>query len=65
MPQGTRRGRGLATRHHHNLAAAVGTALVGALVVGLLSITNDRLLSVMERTTATPEQVAETVISSA
>ncbi len=72
-----------------NLAAAVGTAVSGALLVGLLSaavmqriadnqylppaiqaqpdldnitfISNDRLLSVMQRTTATPEQVAEAV----
>ncbi len=71
----------------NNLAAAVGTAVAGALLVGLLSanimsslaenpylpasiqsqvdldnitfVSNDRLRSVMERTTATPEQVAE------
>jgi MFS family permease len=71
----------------NNLAAAVGTAVAGALVVGLLSagimrnivdnpvippelkaqvdldninfISNDRLLEVMQRTTATPDQVAE------
>jgi predicted MFS family arabinose efflux permease len=71
----------------NNLAAAVGTAVAGALVVGLLSasvmrsvvdnpiiptelkaqvdldninfINNDRLLEVLRRTTATPEQVAE------
>jgi hypothetical protein len=71
----------------NNLAAAVGTAVAGALLVGLLSasilrnlaenpilpaeiqaqvdldnitfVSNDRLQSVMERTTATPEQVAE------
>ncbi|RTL50200.1 MAG: MFS transporter [Bradyrhizobiaceae bacterium] len=73
----------------NNLAAAVGTAVVGALLVGLLSatvlryiaanpvlppaiqaelnldninfITNDRLKSVMETTSATPVQVAEAV----
>ncbi|KAA5595983.1 MFS transporter, partial [Blastochloris sulfoviridis] len=73
----------------NNLAAAVGTAVAGALLVGLLSsiilvsvadnpklppeiqaqvnldninfISNDRLQSVMERTTASPEQVAEAV----
>jgi len=73
----------------NNLAAAVGTAVSGALLVGLLSATilgsiaanpllpkeiqsqvnldnitfvsNDRLQSVMERTTATPAQVAEAV----
>lgn len=73
----------------NNLAAGVGTALAGALLVGLLSagimtrlagnvqlppeitsqinldnitfITNDRLLGVMQNTTATPEQVAEAV----
>ncbi len=73
----------------NNLAAGVGTAVAGALLVGLLSagimtrlagnvqlppeitaqinldnitfITNDRLLSVMQATTATPEQVAEAV----
>jgi len=72
-----------------NLAAAVGTALAGALLVGLLStivltriasnpmlpkevqsqvdldsitfITNDRLRSAMERTTATPQQVEAAV----
>jgi hypothetical protein len=72
-----------------NLAAGVGTALAGALLVGLLSsmimyrlaenpnlpvevqsqldldninfVTNDRLRSIMERTTATPEQVEEAV----
>jgi hypothetical protein len=72
-----------------NLAAAVGTAVAGALLVGLLSsavlrgiaenpllppeiqsqvdldsitfVSNDRLRSVMEETTATPEQVAEAV----
>ncbi|MFZ1426217.1 MAG: MFS transporter [Geminicoccaceae bacterium] len=72
-----------------NLAAAVGTAVVGALLVGLLSsmvlqrlgenpalppeiqsqlnlenitfISNDRLLGVMQATTATPEQVEEAV----
>jgi predicted MFS family arabinose efflux permease len=71
----------------NNLAAAVGTAVAGALLVGLLSasilrnlaenpilpaeiqaqvdldnitfVSNDRLQSVMERTTATPEEVAE------
>jgi predicted MFS family arabinose efflux permease len=73
----------------NNLAAAVGTAVAGALLVGLLStivlrslaanpmlppeiqsqvdldnitfVSNDRLQSVMERTTATPQQVAEAV----
>ena len=73
----------------NNLAAAVGTAVAGALLVGLLSaavsrtiaenpklppeiqaqldldnitfISNDRLQSVMERTTASPAQVAEAV----
>jgi predicted MFS family arabinose efflux permease len=73
----------------NNLAAAVGTAVSGALLVGLLSamilssiaanpqlpkelqsqmdldnitfVSNDRLKSVMERTTATPAQVAEAV----
>ena len=73
----------------NNLAAAVGTAVVGALLVGLLSATilrgiaenpllppeiqsqidldsinfvsNDRLLGIMQRTTATPEQVSEAV----
>ena len=73
----------------NNLAAAVGTAVAGALLVGLLSATvlrsiaenpslprevqsevdldninfvsNDHLQSVMERTTATPQQVAEAV----
>lgn len=72
-----------------NLAAGVGTALAGALLVGLLSnmimlrlaenprlpvevqsqidldnitfVTNDRLLSIMQRTTATPEQIQEAV----
>ncbi|HWM82972.1 MAG TPA: MFS transporter [Pseudolabrys sp.] len=72
-----------------NLAAAVGTALAGALLVGLLStivfsnlaanptlpkelqsqldlgsitfVSNDQLRNVMERTTATPEQVEEAV----
>jgi predicted MFS family arabinose efflux permease len=71
----------------NNLAAAVGTAVAGALVVGLLSagimralvdhpilspelqsqvdldninfVSSDRLLAVMQRTTATPEQVDE------
>jgi hypothetical protein len=71
----------------NNLAAAVGTAVAGALVVGLLSasvmryvvenpvippalktqvdldninfVSNDRLLEIMQRTTATPQQVAE------
>jgi hypothetical protein len=71
----------------NNLAAAVGTAVVSALVVGLLSagimrsiadhplltpalqsqldldsinfVSNDRLLSIMQRTTASPEQVNE------
>ena len=73
----------------NNLAAAVGTAVVGALLVGLLSaavfanlaanpkfspeiqsqlnldninfISNDRLRTVMEGTTATPAQVEEAV----
>ena len=73
----------------NNLAAAVGTAAAGALLVGLLSaavlrniaenpklppeiqsqlnleninfISNDRLQSVMESTTASPAQVAEAV----
>jgi len=73
----------------NNLASAVGTAVAGALLVGLLSaavlrgiaenpllpteiqsqvdldninfISNDRLQSVMERTTATPQQIAEAV----
>ena len=73
----------------NNLAAAVGTAVAGALLVGLLSaavlrniaenpkvppeiqsqlnleninfISNDRLQSVMESTTASPAQVAEAV----
>jgi predicted MFS family arabinose efflux permease len=73
----------------NNLAAAVGTAVAGALVVGLLSagimralvdhpiispelqsqvdldsinfVSNDRLLTIMQRTTATPEQVDEAV----
>jgi predicted MFS family arabinose efflux permease len=72
-----------------NLAAGVGTAVAGALLVGLLSsmilyrlaenpnlpvevqsqidldnitfVTNERLLSIMERTTASPEQVEEAV----
>jgi predicted MFS family arabinose efflux permease len=72
-----------------NLAAAVGTAVAGALLVGLLSaialgniaanpllpkevqtqvdlnnitfVSNDRLRSVMEQTTATPRQVEEAV----
>lgn len=72
-----------------NLAAGVGTAVAGALLVGLLSagilyriaenpqlppavlsqidlesinfVSNDRLLGVMERTGAAPEQVAEAV----
>ena len=72
-----------------NLAAAVGTAVAGALLVGLLStivlsniaanpvlpkeiqsqvdldnitfVSNDRLRSVMESTTATPQQVEEAV----
>jgi MFS family permease len=72
-----------------NLAAAVGTAVAGALLVGLLStlvlqrlaenpvlppeiqaqvnldnvtfVSNDRLLGIMEGTTATPEQVDEAV----
>jgi predicted MFS family arabinose efflux permease len=72
-----------------NLAAAVGTAVAGALLVGLLSgmvlyqladhpalppelqeevdldninfVTNDRLLEIMQGTTATPEQVEEAV----
>jgi MFS family permease len=72
-----------------NLAAAVGTALAGALLVGLLStlilsnlaanptlpkeiqsqvdldsitfVSNDRLRSVMEATSATPEQVEEAI----
>jgi hypothetical protein len=72
-----------------NLAAAVGTAVAGALLVGLLSsmilyqladnprlpaevqsqvdldninfVTNERLLEVMQGTTATPEQVEEAV----
>jgi hypothetical protein len=73
----------------NNLAAAAGTAVAGALLVGLLSVTilraiadnpllppaiqsqvdldainfvsNDRLQAVMERTTATPPQIAEAV----
>jgi len=73
----------------NNLAAAVGTALAGALLVGVLSaivmrsvaenpklppeilsqvdldnvnfVSNDRVRSVMERTTAAPEQIAEAV----
>jgi MFS family permease len=72
-----------------NLAAAVGTAVAGALLVGLLSsmvlsqldehpalppelqeevdldninfVTNERLLEIMQGTTATPEQVEEAV----
>jgi predicted MFS family arabinose efflux permease len=72
-----------------NLAAGVGTAVAGALLVGLLSagimyriaenpllppvvvtqidldsinfVSNDRLLSIMERTGAAPDQVAEAV----
>jgi predicted MFS family arabinose efflux permease len=72
-----------------NLAAAVGTAVAGALMVGLLStvvmrhlaenprfptemqaqlnldsinfVSNDRLLEILKRTTATPEQVEEAV----
>ncbi|HRK95640.1 MAG TPA: MFS transporter [Rhodospirillales bacterium] len=72
-----------------NLAAAVGTAVAGALMVGLLStvvvrhlaenprfpteiqsqlnldninfVSNDQLLTIMARTTATPEQVEEAV----
>lgn len=72
-----------------NLAAAVGTAVAGALMVGLLSslvvrhlaenprfpaeiqsqlnldninfVSNDQLLTIMQRTTATPEQVEEAV----
>ena len=71
----------------NNLAAAVGTAVAGALLVGLLSaavlrslaenpvlppeiqsqvdldsinfVSNDRLQGAMERTTATPQQIAE------
>jgi MFS family permease len=73
----------------NNLAAAVGTALAGALLVAVLSaivmrsvaenpklppeilsqvdldnvnfVSNDRVRSVMERTTAAPEQIAEAV----
>jgi MFS family permease len=73
----------------NNLAAALGTAVAGALLVGLLSsviltsiavnpklppeiqaqinldsinfVSNDQLQSVMSRTTASPEQVAEAV----
>jgi predicted MFS family arabinose efflux permease len=73
----------------NNLAAAVGTAVSGALLVGLLSaavlrsiaenpllppgiqsqvdldsinfVSNDRLLEVMQRTTATPQQIEEAV----
>jgi predicted MFS family arabinose efflux permease len=73
----------------NNLAAAVGTAVAGALLVGLLSaavlrsiaespllpteiqsqvdldninfVSNDRLQSALERTTATPQQIAEAV----
>lgn len=72
-----------------NMAAGVGTALAGALLVGLLStavmqriaanpqlpaeahsqlnldsinfVSNDRLRDIMQRTTATPEQVEEAV----
>jgi hypothetical protein len=72
-----------------NLAAGVGTAVAGALLVGLLSagilyriaenpqlpaavvsqidldninfVSNDRLLGIMERTGAAPDQVAEAV----
>lgn len=72
-----------------NLAAAVGTAVAGALLVGLLSsmivtrladnpslpaeiqsqidldnitfVSNDRLLTILQNTTATPEQVEEAV----
>ena len=71
----------------NNLAAAVGTAVAGALVIGLLSagimraladnpwlppeirsrvdldsinfVSNDRLLDIMQRTTATPAQIDE------
>ena len=73
----------------NNLASAVGTAVAGALLVGLLSaavlrsvadnpvlpmeiqsqvdldninfVSNDRLQSALERTTATPQQIAEAV----
>ncbi|HEY2616984.1 MAG TPA: MFS transporter [Acetobacteraceae bacterium] len=73
----------------NNLAAAVGTAVIGALLVTLLSagvlraiaenpllppevqseidldsinfVSNDRLLGIMQRTSATPEQVTEAV----
>ena len=73
----------------NNLAAAIGTAVAGALLVGLLSavvlrsiaanpllppeiqsqidldsinfVSNDRLRGVMERTTATPQQIEEAV----
>jgi MFS family permease len=73
----------------NNLAAAVGTAVASALLVGLLSasvlrsvaenpllpteiqsqvdldsinfVSNDRLQSALERTTATPQQIAEAV----
>ena len=73
----------------NNLAAAVGTAVAGALLVGLLSaailtsiaanprlppevqsqinldsinfVSNDQLQTIMDRTTATPEQVDEAV----
>ena len=72
-----------------NLAAAVGTAVIGALLVGLLSaavlsslagnpvltpkiqskldldninfVNNNRLLSIMQGTSATPEQITEAV----
>ena len=72
-----------------NLAAGVGTAVAGALLVGLLSsthlrragrqpelppeiqsqvdldninfVSNDRLCGILERTTATPEQVEEAI----
>ena len=85
--RGRRRRRCAAPRN--NLAAAVGTAVAGALLVGLLSaivlrsiaenpmlppeiqsqvdldninfVSNDRLREVMQRTTATPEQVEEAV----
>src|SRR5262249_14859136 len=75
-------------RHTNNLASAVGTAVAGALLVGLLSasvlravadhpllpqvvseanldtinfVSNDRLQAAMERTTATPAQIAEAI----